>query len=90
LPEAPLDDVGFGLAPARDGWFVVNARDAVWLQLAVLRPRTQTAYGQTMALDLYAGIPVRDSDAARSLYDMDGNQIGLGGAPLEAGAGERL
>ena len=33
MPEAPLDDVGFGLAPAGDGWFVVNARDAVWLQL---------------------------------------------------------
>ena len=33
MPEAPLDDIGFRLAPAGDGWFVVNARDAVWLQL---------------------------------------------------------
>src|SRR6266550_8942500 len=31
VSEAPLDDSGSGLAPAGDGWFVVNARDAAWL-----------------------------------------------------------
>jgi len=31
VPEAPLDDSGSGLAPAGDGWFVVNVRDAEWL-----------------------------------------------------------
>ena len=31
MPEAPLDDSGSGLAPAGDGWFVVNVRDAQWL-----------------------------------------------------------
>ena len=30
MPEAPLEDFGSGLAPAGDGWFVVNARDAWW------------------------------------------------------------
>src|SRR5262245_47519339 len=30
MPEAPLRDFG-GLAPAGDGWFVVNVRDAQWL-----------------------------------------------------------
>jgi uncharacterized cupin superfamily protein len=29
--EAPLEDLGSGLAPADDGWFVVNVRDAQWL-----------------------------------------------------------
>lgn len=28
--EARLDDSGSGLAPASDGWFVVNVRDAEW------------------------------------------------------------
>lgn len=28
VPEAPLEDAGSGLAPAGEGWFVVNARDA--------------------------------------------------------------
>jgi len=31
VPEAPLVDAGSGLAPAADGWFVVNVRDAQWL-----------------------------------------------------------
>jgi uncharacterized cupin superfamily protein len=33
--EAPLEHVANGLAPVADGWFVVNARDAAWLE----RPR---------------------------------------------------
>jgi uncharacterized cupin superfamily protein len=31
VPEAPLKDSGSGLAPASDGWFVVNVSDAMWL-----------------------------------------------------------
>ena len=31
MPEARLEDSGSGLAPASDGWFVVNVRDAQWL-----------------------------------------------------------
>jgi uncharacterized cupin superfamily protein len=30
VPEARLEDTGSGLAPASEGWFVVNARDAKW------------------------------------------------------------
>jgi uncharacterized cupin superfamily protein len=32
VPEAPLEDVGSGLAPVGDGWFVVNAVDAAWIE----------------------------------------------------------
>src|SRR5215212_11399609 len=31
VAEAPLEDAGSGLAPATEGWFVVNVRDAEWL-----------------------------------------------------------
>jgi uncharacterized cupin superfamily protein len=31
MPEAPLEDQGSGLAPAGEGWFVVNVRAAEWL-----------------------------------------------------------
>jgi uncharacterized cupin superfamily protein len=31
MREARLEDLGSGLAPATDGWFVVNVRDAQWL-----------------------------------------------------------
>jgi uncharacterized cupin superfamily protein len=30
VPEARLEDSGSGRAPAGDGWFVVNVRDAEW------------------------------------------------------------
>lgn len=30
VPEAQLKDSGSGLAPASEGWFVVNVRDAEW------------------------------------------------------------
>jgi uncharacterized cupin superfamily protein len=32
VPEAPLEAADGGLVPAGDGWFVVNARDARWLE----------------------------------------------------------
>jgi uncharacterized cupin superfamily protein len=32
VPEAPLERTNDGLVPAGDGWFVVNARDARWLE----------------------------------------------------------
>jgi uncharacterized cupin superfamily protein len=32
VEEAPLEDVGSGLAPVSSGWFVVNVRDAAWLR----------------------------------------------------------
>jgi uncharacterized cupin superfamily protein len=31
VDEARLENVGSGLAPATDGWFVVNVRDAAWV-----------------------------------------------------------
>jgi uncharacterized cupin superfamily protein len=32
VPEAPLERVGKGLSPRGEGWFVVNAREARWLE----------------------------------------------------------
>lgn len=32
VQEARLQDVGSGVAPASEGWFVVNARDAAWVR----------------------------------------------------------
>ena len=31
VEEARLEDTGAGLAPASEGWFVLNVRDAAWL-----------------------------------------------------------
>ena len=32
VPEAELDQTEAGLVPASEGWFVMNARDARWLE----------------------------------------------------------
>jgi uncharacterized cupin superfamily protein len=32
IAEAPLEPAGKGLAPAGEGWFVLNAREARWLE----------------------------------------------------------
>ena len=32
VPEAPLDQTQHGLVPNGDGWFVLNAREARWLE----------------------------------------------------------
>ncbi|HET7429426.1 MAG TPA: cupin domain-containing protein [Gaiellales bacterium] len=32
VPEAPMEDGPSGRKPAGDGWFIVNARDAEWLE----------------------------------------------------------
>jgi uncharacterized cupin superfamily protein len=34
--EARLEETGSGLVPASEGWFVVNVRDAAWVQNEVL------------------------------------------------------
>ena len=31
VPEAPLERTEQGLAPAGDGWFVLNAKNARWV-----------------------------------------------------------
>jgi uncharacterized cupin superfamily protein len=41
--EARLEEVGSGLVPASDGWFVVNARDAAWA--------TNDAFGSRCVLE---------------------------------------
>ena len=32
VPEAPLERTPAGLRPSGEGWFVLNPRDATWLQ----------------------------------------------------------
>jgi uncharacterized cupin superfamily protein len=48
VEEARLEDVGSGLAPISDGWFVVNVRDAAWL--------TNDAFGARCVFE--GGMPV--------------------------------
>jgi uncharacterized cupin superfamily protein len=56
VPEARLEDGGSGLAPAEDGWFVVNVRDGEWWTSetfgSACRFESSDAYFQQFGLNL--------------------------------------
>ena len=74
MPEAPLDDVGFGLAPAGDGWFVVNARDAVWLQLDARGSRCDFETEERAFSQLGFALHVLEPGVPAGLYHAESQQ----------------
>jgi quercetin dioxygenase-like cupin family protein len=77
VPEAQLQDVGSGLAPATEGWFVVNVRDAEWWFTAS-RGATcnfESEYGEPSIEFPQLGINVTVLEAGqRGLYHAESNQ----------------
>jgi len=60
MPAAQLKDSGSGLAPATEGWFVVNVRDAEW-SFATSRGATcnfESEYGEPTVEFAQLGINV--------------------------------
>jgi uncharacterized cupin superfamily protein len=51
VPEARLEDSGSGLAPATDGWFVVNVRDAEWWTSEPTGPDSKKPSGAECAFE---------------------------------------
>jgi uncharacterized cupin superfamily protein len=51
VPEARLEDSGSGLAPASDGWFVVNVRDAEWWTSEPTGPESKKPSGAECAFE---------------------------------------
>jgi uncharacterized cupin superfamily protein len=72
MDEARLEDLGSGLAPVSEGWFVVNARDAAWL--------TNEAFGARCIFEADPRI-VRGSDHAPVRFP----ELGITLAVLEPG-----
>jgi uncharacterized cupin superfamily protein len=73
VDEARLEEVGSGLAPVSEGWFVVNVRDAAWL--------TNEAFG---ARCVFEG----DKPVLRNRPDLEGArfaQLGITLCVLEPG-----
>jgi quercetin dioxygenase-like cupin family protein len=68
MREARLQDVGSGLAPITDGWFVVNVRDAAWL--------TNEAFGARCVFE--GGMPV-----LRKRPDLPGHKFSQLGITLQ-------
>lgn len=72
-PEAPLVKVEGGLAPAGEGWFVVNARDAQWLDGdfgAYVRFESEAASFDQLGINVAVLVPGQPS----CLYHREGDQ----------------
>ncbi|HEY6961765.1 MAG TPA: cupin domain-containing protein [Gaiellaceae bacterium] len=74
--EAQLEDLGSGLAPVSDGWFVVNVRDAEWFFAETRGGRCafENEYGDTPVEFAQVGINVTVLDhGQKTLYHQEAN-----------------
>ena len=72
--EAPLDDSGSGLAPAGDGWFVVNVRDAEWWTSETFGARCGFESQEFWFRQLGINISVLEPGKPRCLYHSESQQ----------------
>lgn len=81
MPEARLEESGSGLAPASDGWFVVNVSDAMWLtfdtrgSLCPFESFDAWAYGsEDQKRQLGIGLTVLKPGQRNGLYHAESDQ----------------
>jgi uncharacterized cupin superfamily protein len=72
--EAPLEDGGSGLAPAGEGWFVVNVRDAEWWTTSAFDCGTGFESREFRFSQLGFNISVIEPGRPNSLYHSESNQ----------------
>jgi uncharacterized cupin superfamily protein len=68
VAEAPLQDNGSGLAPAGEGWFVVNARDSEWWVSSTFGAGTTFESQEHQFPDLGINISVLEPGEPNGLY----------------------
>ena len=77
MPEAELEDLGSGLAPVAEGWFVVNVRDAEWwfTESRGARCAFESEYGEPPVEFPRLGINVTVLEPGQTgLYHAEANQ----------------
>jgi uncharacterized cupin superfamily protein len=74
VPEARLEDSGSGRAPAADGWFVVNVRDAMWLTWATRGSRCDFESQEFEFPQLGIGLHVLEPGQPAGLYHAENQQ----------------
>ncbi len=80
MPEAALEDLGSGLAPVADGWFVVNLQDAEWwyADSRGATCRFENEYGAQPVEFAQLGINVTVLEPGQSVvYHAESNQEGF-------------
>jgi uncharacterized cupin superfamily protein len=74
VEEARLEDTGGGLAPASQGWFVVNVRDAAWVANDVLGACCIFEGGDVDFPELGFTLAVLEPGQSGGLYHRESNQ----------------
>ena len=74
MSEARLDDSGSGLAPAGDGWFVVNVRDAEWWTSKTFGSGTVFESQEFSFPQVGINIAVLEPDEPNCLYHSESQQ----------------
>jgi len=74
VPEARLEDGGSGLAPASEGWFVVNVRDAEWWMNESFDSGTGFENREAEFTQLGVNISVLEPGKPNCLYHSELNQ----------------
>jgi len=72
--EAPLEETPSGLAPATDGWFVVNVRDAAWADRPGFATSCRFEAAERPFGDLGINIRVLPPGRSNGLYHTDSCQ----------------
>jgi uncharacterized cupin superfamily protein len=73
IPEAPLEETGNGLVPAREGWFVLNAREGRWLHREG-RGERLTFEGETRFPQFGLSLYVLDAGQPIGMYHWEAGQ----------------
>jgi uncharacterized cupin superfamily protein len=77
IPEAPLERTEHGLAPAGDGWFVLNARDARWYELGGLGCYVPFEGPDAAFQELGVNVNVMPPGDRGAMYHREGAQEGF-------------
>lgn len=73
-PEAPLEPAGRGLAPAGPGWFVLNAREARWVEGAFGAYTPFEGEGEAKFQQVGINIGVLQPGQPACMYHREGDQ----------------
>ena len=73
VPEADLEQTEYGLVPSSDGWFVLNAREALWVD-APGRVATCILEGRLHFPQVGVNIRVLEPGEALSMYHWEADQ----------------
>jgi uncharacterized cupin superfamily protein len=90
VPEAPLEQTEHGLVPKGEGWFVLNARDAVWADRGP-RGAVMTFEGEPEFEQVGVNLFVLDPGSPMSMYHWEADQedfLVLSGEALLIAEGE--